>query len=67
MDIATYTVTGMTCGHCVDAVTKELKGISGVEDVVIDLGAGKVEVTSAVPVDPAAVRGAVEEAGYQLV
>ncbi|GAA4127337.1 heavy-metal-associated domain-containing protein [Nocardioides fonticola] len=66
MTTSTYTVTGMTCGHCVASVTEELKGIPGVEDVAIELSTGKVEVTSAVPLDPAAVRGAVEEAGYAL-
>ena len=66
MTSTTYTVTGMTCGHCVASVTEELKAIPGVEDVVIELASGKVEVTSAVPLDPAAVRGAVEEAGYAL-
>ncbi len=66
MTTSTYTVTGMTCGHCVASVTEEFKGIPGVEDVAIELSTGKVEVTSAVPLDPAAVRGAVEEAGYAL-
>ena len=66
MTSSTYTVTGMTCGHCVASVTEELKAIPGVDDVAVDLSTGKVEVNSAVPLDPAAVRGAVEEAGYTL-
>ncbi|MBZ5736385.1 heavy-metal-associated domain-containing protein [Nocardioides sp. TRM66260-LWL] len=66
MTSSTYTVTGMTCGHCVASVTEELKAIPGVEDVAVDLSTGKVEVNSAAPLDPAAVRGAVEEAGYNL-
>ena len=65
MTSSTYTVTGMTCGHCVASVTEELKAIPGVDDVAVDLSTGKVE-KSAVPLDPAAVRGAVEEAGYTL-
>jgi copper chaperone CopZ len=63
---ATYTVTGMTCGHCVAAVTEEIVQIPGVADVAIDLESGAVTVTSDAGLDPAAVRAAVEEAGYEL-
>ncbi|MEV6634087.1 heavy metal-associated domain-containing protein [Actinoplanes sp. NPDC051470] len=62
----TYTVTGMTCGHCVSAVTNELSGLSGVDDVQVDLGSGVVTVTSVAPLDADAVRAAVDEAGYEL-
>ena len=62
----TYTVTGMTCGHCVASVTEELQEIAGVADVAVDLPSGAVTVTSAEPLDDAAVKAAVEEAGYQL-
>ncbi|KRE39153.1 hypothetical protein ASG73_02045 [Janibacter sp. Soil728] len=64
---ATYTVTGMTCGHCVSSVTEEIQEIAGVEGVQVELETGVVTVSSAEPVDAAAVRTAVEEAGYQLV
>lgn len=64
---ATYTVTGMTCGHCVSSVTEEIQEIAGVAGVQVELESGAVTVTSAEPVDAAAVRTAVEEAGYQLV
>ena len=64
---STYTVSGMTCGHCVSAVTEEVGKIPGVSDVRVDLATGAVEVASAAPVDIAAVRDAVEEAGYELV
>jgi copper chaperone len=67
MDQTTYTVTGMTCEHCVRAVTEEVARIQGVEAVAVDLAAGTVTVTSAGPVDRAAVGDAVDEAGYQLV
>ena len=62
----TWTVTGMTCGHCVASVTEEVQEIPGVTavDVVIDSGA--VTVTSERPLADATVREAVEEAGYQL-
>lgn len=63
---STYTVTGMTCGHCVSSVTEEVQEIPGVEDVAVELESGAVTITSAEPVDAGAVRSAVEEAGYQL-
>jgi copper chaperone len=66
MSESTYTVTGMTCGHCVTSVTEEISEIDGVTDVAVDLPTGAVTVTSNKPVDSADVRAAVEEAGYQL-
>jgi copper chaperone len=66
MSESTYTVTGMTCGHCVASVTEEISEIDGVTDVAVDLPTGAVRVTSSKPVDGADVRAAVEEAGYQL-
>ncbi len=63
---STYTVTGMTCGHCVASVTEEVTEISGVESVEVDLPSGAVTITSAEPLDDDAVRAAVQEAGYQL-
>ncbi|WP_426244995.1 heavy-metal-associated domain-containing protein [Nocardioides sp. LHG3406-4] len=63
---STYTVTGMTCGHCVSSVTEEVQEIAGVENVDVVLETGAVTITSADPIDEAAVRAAVEEAGYQL-
>ncbi len=65
--ISTYSVEGMTCGHCVRAVTAEVSAMPGVTDVAVDLAAGSVSVTSDAPVDLAQVRDAVDEAGYQLV
>jgi copper chaperone len=66
MSESTYTVSGMTCGHCVASVTEEISEIDGVTDVAVDLPTGAVTVTSTTPVDSADVRAAVEEAGYQL-
>ncbi|GAA1841014.1 heavy-metal-associated domain-containing protein [Actinomadura bangladeshensis] len=66
MSTATYTVTGMTCGHCVSSVTEEVEQIPGVTAVDVDLQTGNVTVTSEAPLDDAQVKGAVEEAGYQL-
>ena len=65
--IKNYTVSGMTCAHCVASVTEEVQEIPGVEDVDVVLESGSLTVTSAEPVDDADVKAAVEEAGYQLV
>ena len=66
MTEATYSVTGMTCDHCVRAVESEVGKVAGVTSVSVDLGAGRVTLVSQAPVDPAAVRAAVEEAGFEL-
>jgi copper chaperone len=63
---STYTVTGMTCGHCVSAVSEEVGALPGVTEVLVDLPTGAVTVTSDTPLDEAAVAAAVEEAGYEL-
>ncbi|GAA3539117.1 heavy metal transport/detoxification protein [Aeromicrobium flavum] len=63
---ATYTVTGMTCGHCAAAVTQEVTALPGVEDVSVDVATGAVTVTSEAPLDETAVAAAVDEAGYAL-
>jgi copper chaperone len=62
----TFTVVGMTCGHCVAAVTTEVSKIDNVRDVSIDLASGAVTVRSDGPVDPAALAAAVDEAGYEV-
>ncbi|SCE78900.1 heavy-metal-associated domain-containing protein [Micromonospora mirobrigensis] len=67
MVTTTYQVQGMTCGHCVNSVSTEVRAIPGVDDVQVDLASGRVTVTSDQPVDPEAVRAAVDEAGYDLV
>ena len=66
MSTETYTVTGMTCGHCVASVTEEVSELPGVSDVQVDLASGKVTVTADAPVGEDEVRAAVEEAGYSL-
>ncbi|MGY1829623.1 heavy-metal-associated domain-containing protein [Geodermatophilus sp. SYSU D01180] len=66
MSTASYTVTGMTCQHCVASVTEEVSEIPGVTDVEVDLASGGLTVTSDTPVDDAAVRAAVAEAGYEV-
>lgn len=62
----TFTVAGMTCGHCVAAVTEEVSKLHNVTDVAIDLASGAVTIQSVGPVEPAAVAAAVDEAGYEV-
>jgi copper chaperone len=64
---ATYRVDGMTCDHCVRAVTTELVMLPGVQRVDVNLGDGTVTVTSEAPMQQADVREAIDEAGYLLV
>jgi copper chaperone len=61
----TYAVEGMTCEHCVRSVTEEVAAVPGVERVEVDLAAGRMVVHGA-GVEDAAVRAAVDEAGYAL-
>lgn len=61
-----FKVKGMTCEHCVRSVTDEVARLDGVSNVVVDLGAGQVSVTSETEIAQEAVRAAVEEAGYEL-
>lgn len=66
MSEQTYTVTGMTCDHCVRAVTQELEALPGVTKVDVDLATGQVTVQSEMALDEAAVAAAVDEAGYEV-
>ncbi|HBY21931.1 MAG: cation transporter [Propionibacteriaceae bacterium] len=61
--IATYTVQGMTCGHCVNHVTEEVEQIPGVSAVKVTLDDGRLEVTSEAPIDFDRIVEAVAEAG----
>jgi copper ion binding protein len=62
-----YAVKGMTCDHCVAAVSGEVGRLDGVTGVDVDLATGAVTVTSAAALDPAALREAVDEAGYEVI
>jgi copper chaperone len=66
-EVSTWTVTGMTCHHCVMSVTEELSEIAGVESVDVDLESGRVTVTSDAELGRPDVEAAVTEAGYALV
>ncbi|AXI86798.1 heavy-metal-associated domain-containing protein [Actinospica acidiphila] len=61
-----YKVTGMSCGHCEGAVSGEISQLAGVSSVTAVASSGEVTVVSAAPLDEAAVRAAVDEAGFEL-
>ena len=67
MSESVFTVSGMTCGHCVSSVTEEISQIDGVRNVAVELDSGRVTVTSDQPVAEGDVSAAVTEAGYTLV
>ena len=67
MTTAEYTVSGMTCGHCVGSVKEEIGNIAGVTAVDVELASGRVVVTSDAPVSASDVVAAVDEAGYAVV
>jgi copper chaperone len=64
MPTLTYSVPGMTCGHCVNAVTSELTAVPGVTDVSVDLTT-KLVVVSGTNLEDDALRTAIEEAGFE--
>lgn len=66
MTTTSVTVTGMTCAHCAASVREEIGEIAGVREVDVDVASGTVTIDSDTPVDAAAIRSAVEEAGYRL-
>ncbi len=66
MDTTSFTVIGMTCAHCVAAVTEEVSKLDNVTSVEIDLAGGTVTVRSDGPVDPVEFAAAVDEAGYEV-
>ena len=63
----TFTVKGMTCGHCQQAVTAEIQNVPGVDRVDVDLSSGCVTVSVSQPVDRSDIAAAIDEAGYTLV
>lgn len=63
----TWTVEGMTCGHCAASVREEIEEIPGVTSVEVDHASGAVVVTSEAPISRDDVAAAVAEAGYTLV
>ena len=66
MTNSNFTVVGMTCKSCAMTVTEEVTQVPGVQDVSVELATGRLTVTSGSTLDPALIKGAVEEAGYRL-
>ncbi|WP_431896389.1 heavy-metal-associated domain-containing protein [Nonomuraea sp. bgisy101] len=66
MATTTYTVTGMTCGHCVSSVKEEVSEVTGVTGVEVDLATGLLTVQSDNPVEAGQIAAAVEAAGYEV-
>ena len=66
MPTASYLVSGMTCQHCVHAVTEDVSAVTGVSDVTVDLDSGRLTVVSSAEVPFAAIVTAVDEAGYAV-
>jgi copper chaperone len=65
MATATITVKGMTCGGCVNSVTKALKGVNGVQEANVDLAGQKATVTfDETKTNVKALKQAIEDAGY---
>jgi len=62
----TIKVKGMTCQHCVAAVTRALEAIDGIANVTVDLDAGTATYDPVAPVDSDVIRKAIEDAGYEL-
>jgi copper chaperone len=61
----TYSVLGMHCGHCKDAVTREVEAVEGVQSVEVNLDSKRVTVTGS-NLDDSALRAAIDEAGYEV-
>jgi copper chaperone len=59
-----FQVQGMSCGHCVGAVTQAVKSVDPQAEVKVDLGSGKVDVQS--QQDRGAIARAIEEEGYKV-
>ena len=66
MPVQVFTVKGMSCDHCVHAVTTEFSKLPGVAQVDVDLSTGAVTVAADRELDRAEVATAVDEAGYEL-
>jgi copper chaperone CopZ len=65
--MTTIRIEGMSCMHCVRAVTEALEGIAGIRDVRVDLATGQATFTEEAPVDRAVIGARIAEAGYQVV
>jgi len=60
-------IEGMSCQHCVAAVTKALGSIEGIDNVKVDLEAGEAAFEERTPVDPEIIREKIEDEGYEII
>jgi len=60
-------IKGMTCQHCVAAVTKALSSIEGIDNVSVDLESGEATFEENIPVDPRIIREKIEDEGYEII
>lgn len=60
-------IKGMTCQHCVAAVTKALSSIEGIDNVSVDLESGEATFEENIPVDPGTIREKIEDEGYEII
>lgn len=67
MPTQTFTISGMTCGHCVASVTEEVSEIAGVSNVVVTLESGELKFDAETEIASDVVAAAVKEAGYEVV
>ncbi len=67
MSTSEYQVSGMSCGHCEVAIRSEVGQVPGIDSIDVSAQTGRLVVTSAHPLDDAAILAAVDEAGYQAV
>lgn len=65
--MTTINIKGMSCNHCVMAVTKALKQIDGIKNVKVDLSKGEASFDEAKPVDIKIIKERIKKAGYQVV
>ena len=65
--MTTIKIKGMTCRHCVMAVTKALSGMDGIRDVQVNLETEEASFTEEKPVDLALIRERISKAGYEVV
>jgi len=65
--MTTIKIKGMSCNHCVMAVTKALNEIDGIKNVKVDLAKGEASFVEGKPVDMTLVRKGIKKAGYEVV
>ena len=66
-DVATVKIKGMSCGHCVSAVTNALKGLEGIDNVNVDLGKGEATYDETTPVQIEKIKEAISAIGFEVV